>query len=431
METRLGDLDWKQVPSWAWTYNLQLSLAVTRNDRAEVLNLLRRPSPAVGSSPDFRDNYQQGSRLRLLGFYHFERGDMRRSLGCFRAALRCYARDETVDARLKEIDIFGHWGKAAFREGRLSESERYLRRAIRAAGRFKYRLGYHTYRHELAHVYALGGQLERAERMALGITRGPARRGSGSGREHFLLVKCILSAGHFAVDGGEARKAARHAALARSLLEESGHPRLPGYLHLLDARVEAMGASEAAYARALEKFELAAVSFRAFGDGDMPGLSLLAYYRGHVHIQRHDVKAALAEAVECMEIAKRSGFLPARSASLLLKSQLLLQRELPNADRLYEEVLRDLGSIHDKVVLFKVIANLYLYSWELGEQLDLTDWHMKQIRRMQEILDRETFHCLYERYVTRPVFHRALVRALGHGDQSFTAPGAESSYAAP
>jgi tetratricopeptide (TPR) repeat protein len=413
VQKALKELDWAEMPVTPWLYNLRLGMAIRNNRQDDVLLLLRNPTPLLHGKADWSDPYHRGNRLRLLGFYFFERGEAQRSLGYFAAALRNFSRDRCIDSRLRKIEIYGHWGKIAFREGRISESHRYLQRARRLAARFKHRLWHDLYSIELSWVYAHRGLFSRAERIARGVVRRQDRSAQAGGLHHFLHVKSLLALGHFAMDQGIRQKAARHVARASQTLGPNSTSRLRGYLHLLRGRFYAAGATEVASLRALEEFRLAEDDFLTHGDGDVPGLLLLAFYRGHHCIQKRDVPGTLREALRCMEIAGKRRFLPARSTSLLLKSQLLLQSEIPDAERLYEEVLRDLGAIHDNVILFRVVANLYLYSWELEDHLDLTDHHLQQLHRMKRILDAETFHRLYERFVTRPVIRRALVRTFG------------------
>jgi len=342
---------------------------------------------------------------------HFERGELRRSLRYFRSALREFAPDESIDARLKLIEIYGHWGKAAFREGQFEASARFLKRAVRHAAAFRHALWEDTFRIELAYVRAHQGQFGRARRTIHPVLRPRQEEPGSTGARRFLRVKALLAAAHIAADEGLRDRATRYARRGRKLFMAYPDERLRPHLRLLYGRIAALTPTLAN--RAAHHFAQAERGFLAFGDGDLPGLSLLSYYRGLLHVQRRDTRAALAEACRSLDLAKRHGFLPARSASLLLKSQLLLQEEVPGADRLYEEVLRDLGSVEDRVVLFKVIANLYLYSWELNEHLELTDSHLRQIHRMADLLDEETFRCLYQRYVALPVARRTLARAFG------------------
>ncbi len=98
---------------------------------------------------------------------------------------------------------------------------------------------------------------------------------------------------------------------------------------------------------------------------------------------------------------------------MLLKSQLLLEQEASHAESLYEDVLGSLGLVRNPTTLFKVIANLYLFSWELGDQLDLTAWHLGQIYSLAEVIDRETFDRLYDKLVVERVLERAASRSFG------------------
>ena len=115
------------------------------------------------------------------------------------------------------------------------------------------------------------------------------------------------------------------------------------------------------------------------------------------------------EFVKALSNTRRALFeelFPEQARSMLLKSYLLIEGHLPAADQVYEEVLRDLGLVHNPVLLFQVIANLYLYSWRLDDGLDLTDVHLRQLTRLRESIDEDVYRRLYQEYVTVPVMER-------------------------
>ena len=87
-------------PGEGWAYNLRLLFLTRENDHGAVLELLRRP-------PALTDPYERGNRLRILGKYFLLRGRWDRVTGYLRAALREYARDGALDARLKEATKLG------------------------------------------------------------------------------------------------------------------------------------------------------------------------------------------------------------------------------------------------------------------------------------------------------------------------------------
>ena len=69
-------------------------------------------------------------------------------------------------------------------------------------------------------------------------------------------------------------------------------------------------------------------------------------------------------------------------------------------------MLRNLGSVREPAYLFKVLANLYIYSWDLEDGLELTDVHLKQIEKLREKLSPEIFERLYRAFVTERVLAR-------------------------
>jgi hypothetical protein len=97
---------------------------------------------------------------------------------------------------------------------------------------------------------------------------------------------------------------------------------------------------------------------------------------------------------------------------LLLQSVLLLEEKAPKS-KLYERILPRLGSIHNPENLFRILANLYIYTWELDDQIELTDLHLKQIYKLKERLAPERFEHLYTTLVSDPIFNRLKRRLFG------------------
>lgn len=413
VKTILQDLDWHKAPADPWVINVRLAILVRANVRQAVLEVLRRPSPEVSVTPAFRDPYDRGNRLRLLANFHFMRAEWARCPGYLRAALREYSKVKGIDARLKELEILGTSGMAAYYDGRMEEAEEHLNRAIDAAVRFKHPLLHDRFQIVLAEVYADRDEYPRVEELLLSVASRAKHREPQIDDCHFTRVKAMINVGEVALDAGEAVKAIRYLKEARGLLSERTHTRLLGYLHLLNGRLATLSRSKNRFRKALENFRQAEAFFLSLGDGDNYGLSMVSFRRAQVYLALKNIKKALSETMRCMEFAKASRHRPLQAQCLFLKSKLLLEGNLANPEGIYEELLSSIGSVRTPVMLFKIIANLYLYSWDLGDQMDLTDYHLRQIHKMSEILDRETFERLYEKHVSRRVFRRALVKTFG------------------
>ena len=413
VEDRLRSMDWRKVPSAPWIVNTRLLLALRWNDAPLFLDLLRRPSSELPHPPDFDEPYDRGNRLRILGLHFFAAGRWRRGLGCFRAALRELAKDRAVDARLKEVEILGACGTAAYHGGHLEEAQDYLESAIEAAGALHHSFYRGKFEHELALVHADREEYGRAEMILLKVEEEARERDAGTASDHFLRTGALISAGCVAIETGEGAKAAQYLDAAGTLLGERDHPRYRGYLHLSMGRLASLSQSAESSRKAFEEYDRAEACFRSLGDGDLIGLAKVRLHRGRLHLKLREVREALAEAFECAKAARESHFQPVEASCLLFKSQLLLEKGIQESEGLYEEVLGHLGSVRSPRTLFKVISNLYLYSWELGERLDLTAYHLRQINRMAEILDRRTFDTLYETHVVQRVARRLVARTFG------------------
>ena len=412
VERILRELDWRKAPAASWTFNVRLACAVRQNYRSGLIELLRRPSKELTTPPEFQDPYDRGNRLRLLANYQLMRSEWRRCSGYLRAAFRQYSQVKEIDARLKEVVIWGTWGIAAYYEGRLEEAEEHLGRAVEAAAELHHPRHHDRLRIELANVYLDRGENSRAQELLLSVVEASGRQPQIDAF-HFTRARAMIDLGDIALESGEATKASHYLKEAGKLLSRRAHPRLMGYLHLLRGRIAASAKSTPGVRKALKEFQRAEAAFLSLGDGDNHGLYMAGLRRAQVYLGLKSVKKAMAETIRCMEFAKASRHKPRQAQCLLLKSKLLLERNIENHEGIYEEILAGIGSVRNPVMLFKIVANLYLYTWDLRDQVDLTDYHLRQIHKMSEILDRETFQRLYEKHVSRRVLQRALIRTFG------------------
>jgi len=408
--TILEHVDWGRAPRVAWVIDVRLVIAGWRDNRKEIIDLLRGPSSvSSGSNPCHRAN-----KLRTLGTYFLRRASRKRAARCFQAALRTYSKAPGIDARLKVIEMMGFWGSAERLDGHGAEANTLLEGAIESAVRFRHFFYEHLFKLDLAISHADRGSLARAEELALSVVQSSKSSRRVSPALRYQRVRALSLIASFALDASDGKKAASSLKKARRALGEWDHARLEGHLHLQRGRLHALGKSARATRRALEEFDRAESCYLASGDGEANGVAKVKLYRGQVHLKQRNVQEALAQLSACDKLI-REKLLTAdvKADALLLKSRMLLEGDVPGTDQFYEDVLGNLGAVHSPVKLFKIVSNLYLYSWDLDNRLDLTDYHLRQINQMSEVLDRPVFDNLYQRHVTRRVAWRALVRTFG------------------
>lgn len=422
-ERRLRSIEWRDLRAAPWAANLRLLAAVWARDDALFLEILRGREGAptsgaesLGALPHPAGSaYDRGNRLRILALWFFHHGRWERGLACLAPALREFGRDRAIDARLREIEVRGLTATAAYYIGRIDEAEDMLEAAIAAAEEVHHTAYRDTFREQLALVWVEKEDLERAERLLESVAAEAGARGRRRPVDHFLRTSALLNAAAVAVERKDLSCAERRLRQARRLLEARDHPRYRGHLHILIGRLAAEEGRGDSGARALEHYDIAEDYFNAAGGGDLVGIAVARIHRSRLHLRLRDLRAALAEAERAADAARRSRHPPAEAACVLLKSQILLEEEGSQAEGLYEEVIGNLGLVRSPVSLLKVIANLYLFSWELGDQLDLTAWHLGQIHRLAEIIDRTTFDRLYGELVVEKVLKRAISHTLGNG----------------
>jgi tetratricopeptide (TPR) repeat protein len=158
--------------------------------------------------------------------------------------------------------------------------------------------------------------------------------------------------------------------------------------------------------RAQRHFQLAEGCLMDGAGSDLPLKLLLALHRAYLDHDLGDLPSALRNVLQAHDIARDIRDPLQEADSLYLFSALLLE-DISSKHQLYERTLGRIGVIRSPDLLFKVVANLYLYTWELHDEgTDLADLHLKQIQRMRECLSEERFRELYDECVARPMLRR-------------------------
>lgn len=227
-------------------------------------------------------------------------------------------------------------------------------------------------------------------------------------RNHFHLTKsalALLYGARCALKLGSLSQARRLISRARPLARACPYPALRGFLLLLRGDLQRESGTPAGFRKARALYASAEKIFNGFGTGQKWWLGLVYLSRGTLYLKEKNIAEALRHSSMSLELGLKDRAADIQAESLLLKSHLLLHEEAPRLD-IYEGILRQLGLVRDPVVMFKILANLYIYSWDLDEHIELTDLHLKQLSGLKEVLPRETYDSLYRVHVTERVVAR-------------------------
>lgn len=398
-----GQIRWDRIGELPWAVNLHLLCSVHRGNRPEVLEVLK-------SAPPCPRPFDRGNRFRILALHYLNQSKPERCLSLCRAALCHFGKAPRLLSRLREIEIHCLMGRAYYDSSHYDRAEEEFRK-IREAREL-----YHDTRltlrfsQELAWILAHRGQFAQARQLLDSLPLHPARTLD----DVFCRVRLLETRASLAIEAEDRREASSHLDQAQAILDKFPHRRRQAYIYLGRARLECHDLStDESYRRAVEYFDRAEECFAQCDTGDPYGRSLLTLGRGELFLARRVTPKAIECCVQAMELAEARGFLDIRARGLLLKSCLLVERGLPAADRVYEEVIRELGLVRNSALLFKVIANLYLYTWQLKDGLEWTDHHMRQLIKFKQILDRDVFDRLYRKYVVQRVLRRGLWDVFG------------------
>ena len=96
----------------------------------------------------------------------------------------------------------------------------------------------------------------------------------------------------------------------------------------------------------------------------------------------------------------------------LLKSFLLLNSDLNNKGGIYNAIQSEIHTVRSPDLLFRILSNLYLYSWDLPDQLHTTSRLIKEIQALQTSFPKTIFQKLWKEHISSKVFSRLLPNSV-------------------
>jgi tetratricopeptide (TPR) repeat protein len=386
---RYAAIPWESLGSDDWIENIRISFLLHADELARALEHLEQ----TARSPRAID---LGYRCALLAAWAERRGDAEGFELFYERAIALFAEDASLLSRVRRVNLEAHRGALEVERGNYHVAEESFERMIRFHEETGSRSIFWDAAITLADCRIRRGMIEAAESVLRRTLPSAAFRKAPTPQQfqlHRIFAELALAKDRRSV-------ACRHIAAAEALFARFPHSRLQAEILSVRARIEASKGTSAAHERALRTIDESDALFRRAPGIGLQGICGNIVLRGELHLRREDAVSALACCLEALRVGRQQSFLPVQARALVLKSYLLLSTDATVAERIYEEILHDLGLVKDPALLFEVISNLYLHTWKLdGSNLELTDLHLKQIHRLRRFLEPTQFQDLYIRLV--------------------------------
>ncbi|MGH9360731.1 MAG: hypothetical protein ACRD2T_02355, partial [Thermoanaerobaculia bacterium] len=348
-------------------------------------------------------------RIAALGIRLFLAGRTHHALTVFKSALRELGERREPEARATQGMVFCWIAQAYSHAGLFSQAFGALQLAEEIPFGWKGESFEKLKNQAYQVVHYRAGNYEEAFVRSLNLA---LRSESGTTiRELGHLFAGYFLAGRCAILLDRRGQARRLLARLESRSNGRAHPFLRACVCFLRGDLEQERGTPGAYRSARRHYHRAERLFGRFAEGDQIWIRHVRFSLGLLGLRERKVGEVLKQAEFALELGRETGMPAAQAQGLLLKSLLLLEEKAPR-DEIYEEIIRSLGLVQDPVVLFRILANLYIYSWDLGDRLDLTDLHLRQLNQLKASIPPATYDPLYEACVTRKVLAR-LQRRLG------------------
>ena len=357
------------------------------------------------------DTLARVHRLVAEASHHAKRGRLATARELVTQLERLCDGSTSLVLRLLAAPPHARLGRAYYRQGRFQDAEREFRISAELCEPVHATFWPELFAEDLAAVQVALGRPHDAHRT---LARYPVPR---DWRRHFdahAIARRLLNRTFVRLELRDARGAQRELERAKIGVRRCPLPFHEAAIYRYRARLAVLRGRRGAESRALALFRRAEELFRSpvFGSPHVLGSTLAD--RAEVHLRRGEVAEVVACVGESLRIVDDVRDLRLKMRCILLKSYLLLEaRYDASREGLYEEILRELGVVENPAVLFEIVANLYMFSWELGDRLDLTAHHLEQIEKLRAVLDADVFHRLYQKHVVMRVTQRALRTVFG------------------
>ena len=351
-------------------------------------------------------------RVILLGYLYYRNLRPQKCVALLRSGLRLLENVPRLDALPVRANTLCEFARALLGTGRSDEAIR----ALQECETIKRRTFVPGIDRQLQHVWALAYVVAGDRKKVLDILLKHLLA-EGKPRDVFHRSHLVATLAHAVQSAAALRRfdqarqlLTRAKRLTRSLPSHFARAlvlRAEGDLHRELGGQRAFVAAERCYRHAEDEFRIAQ---------NPTSIAVLAVSRAYLCLAAGDPVGVLKQVTSlqraCGETA--AGFVHSADSLFLLSHALL--HDNPDRESHYEFILQKLGNVWDPVALFKIIANLYLYSWELGSNVEITATHLKQLDRLRERIPPTQYAHLYKELITDRVmarFQRCFLAARG------------------
>lgn len=423
LEEALSRLDWNHAPREEWAAVARILAAETKDPGAGLVKALSEcTAPSTAARVSFVNPYWRGSLLRLLGTRSLAAGKTRRALGFYRAALRSYARDPGVTARLREIEVHHRWGFILAHESKLDAAEACLVEAAACAGRYRHERLQGEALLTLSHVKSCREDFAEAAELAMKsagcVSRTRLRTPDGRSQR----ATALANAANALIDLGDLRSAAALLARARRFLPDTGANTRRALFHLVRGRLRARRGRKGDHPAALADFDAAEALYRSEGEEASLHCGFVRLARAGAYLRASDLDSARNHARLCAETFRETPFHQLRTDCLVLHSELLLCSTPSDREGLYGAVFEALGDVREPAKRLRILANLYFYTWLLPDKLEASARLLEEIESIGKTIPRPRFERLYEEHVLSRMRKMPLFEALRPQARASVAP---------
>lgn len=352
--------------------------------------------------------YDKALIAAALSKHEAKKNRLHNSLSIAKRSLKLLKTDNSLRAGFLSAQLLGHIGKISQAIGNLIQAEKSFCRMNKLLGKYRSFCPGQQYLGDLTR-----GVKTRSSSAPLLRTLILKEIGSLSTKwayQRKRLILAFFSLNELAIDRRDFKESWSILNSIRKLLPTVNQDELAAYYYRDLAKVLIYEGKKIKRKPSVVKQILlkAESTFSKLGRNGWHGKATTLLIKGEWLLQNRKYDSLMICIQQSSDIALLLQDHQLRAYPTLLKSFLLLNGDLKNRAELYKEIQSEIHTIRHPDILFRILSNLYLYSWELPDQLHTTSRLIKEIQALQTSFPKPLFQKLWKKHISTKVFSRLL-----------------------
>jgi len=396
IDSQIKAVDWSHLENQAILQTFRFSIESLRNNHSEAKKAI---ICAINSS---NNPYEKALIAAAISWREAQKKHFQNSLSTAKRSLCLLKEEQSLRNTLLETQLLGHIGKIYTELGLNLMAQKHSSKMTTLIN--DSRSIYPAQKYFSSNI-AAATKVQSPSKVRKLISAQLSTLSMKWPYQRSAMVQALFSLNELAIkcrDFQGARSALRS---IRKLLPIKNRRELSGYYYreLAKLTIYAGNAKIQGSAFTDQILQKAETIFSSLGSKGWHGLATTVLIKGELLLEKKEYLAVQKCISRSLSLAKSLQDNNLFTYSTLLSSILLSEQGVNDKEAIYEDILCKLQEIKHPLLLFRILSNLYLYSWKASRS-DESCQIIKTIHSLKTVLPALTFRQLWKTYLSDIVF---------------------------